>query len=147
VNKEAIPTPKTGDWSKEIYDKPAATKPTLMARLAKLQQKLFLTPAQSRAAAQAQLDRINLVLAGERQALRDSILMLVAERTKTTKLAFEVKLTINRAALDTLIGDDAAVHIALAVAKRIIAQHEKLKANTVKRGGIDMSDINKELKK
>ena len=102
---------------------PAPAKPTLMARLAKLQQKVFLTPAQSRAAAQAQLDQINLVLAGEREALRNSILALVAERTKTTKAAFEVKLTISRAALDTLIGDDAAVHIALAVAKRIIAQN------------------------
>ena len=111
-----------------VPESPAATKPTLMARLAKLQQKLFLTPAQSRAAAQAQLDRINLVLAGEREALRNSILALVSEKTKTTKLAFEVRLTINRAALDTLIGDDAAVHIALAVAKRIIAQHNKLKS-------------------
>ena len=120
------PTPSTPP-------QPAPTKPTLMARLANLQQRIFLTPAQSRAAAQAQLDRI--------------ILALVSEKTKTTKLAFEVRLTINRAALDTLIGDDAAVHIALAVAKRIIEQHEKLKANTVKRGGIDMSDIKKELKK
>ena len=108
----------------------APTKKGFMARLSKLQQSIFLTPAQSRAAAQAQLDVVNTVMAGERQALRESILALVSERTKTTKQAFEVKLTINRAALETMIGDDAAVHIALAVAKRIIEQHNKLKEKT-----------------
>jgi len=100
-----------------------------MARLTKWQQQVFLTPAQSRAVAQEQLDAVNRGLAQQRQLLTESICALAKEKTKATSTVFEVKLTINRAALDTMVGEAAALEIAVVMARKIIERHRALNAN------------------
>lgn len=98
----------------------------IMARLERFQKSLFLTPAQSRAHAQAQLDVINKAMAAERQTLRDAIAQLVAVRLKPVRNTYEIKLCISREAMDTTIGEQAALHIATAVAKEVIRRHRQL---------------------
>ena len=94
-----------------------------MARLDRIRRRLFFTPAETTAIAEAHAAQALNSVAAERQQLRDSINALVIERTKTAHNVFEVKLVINRAALETCVGEQAALHIAVDVAKRIIERH------------------------
>lgn len=114
-----------------------ARKVSFMARLASSftahRQRLFLTPAESSAAAEAQLDAVNQGLAAQRQALRESIAALVSERTKLRRNRFEVKLTIDRAAIESCVGEQAAVEIAIQLARRIVERHRQLVAATERR--------------
>jgi hypothetical protein len=102
-----------------------------MARLCKpiddfRKRRMFLTPAENRRHAQAQLDVVNAGLAEQRQQLRNAITELAAERIKTTHNLFEVKLTINRKAMETCVGEQAAIEIAMVVAKKIVEKHRSL---------------------
>ena len=88
-----------------------------------LRRKFYLTPAEF----QEQADAANLKLAQQRGVLDASILALAKARIKTTATCFEVKLTINRAALETCVGDQAALNIAVHVAREILARHNATK--------------------
>ncbi len=96
--------------------------------LTELRRKLFVTPTESKEAAQRQLDRINLGLAEQRRILHDSIMELVTEQAKTTHRHIELKLTINRKTLETCIGEQAAVEIGAEIARRLIERHRALTA-------------------
>lgn len=119
---------------KSLPTAPPSRKFNFMARFAESltarRLRLFLTPSESREAAQAQIDLINQQLATQRQQLRESIIALVAERVKVTHRNFEVKLTINRMAIETCVGEQAAVEIAIQVARQIVQQHRRLVAAT-----------------
>lgn len=114
----------------EIVGIPTPSKKrTIMARLATVQKKMFLTPAQSQAHVQAQMALVKEGFALQRQALRNAIENLCEVKMKPAKNVFEVKLVISRETLETCIGENAAVELAVAIAKKIIERHRALKSN------------------
>ena len=100
-----------------------------MARLDKIRRRAFLTPGEAAAIAHdhaaEETNKLRLALAAEREALRDSIRSLATTRTKTTRNLFEIKLTINRAALETCVGEQAAVMIATHSQKMTVERTER----------------------
>lgn len=84
-----------------------------------LRQRVYLTPREF----QARVAAAEQQLAVKRTVLDESIKALVKARVATTANVFEVKLTINRAALRTCHGELAAINIAATIAKEIIRRH------------------------
>lgn len=95
----------------------------LMARLLKIRQRFLYTPRE----VAGQLAAQNQAMAIQRQALRDSINALAQARIKRTGKVYEIKLTINAAALETCLGEAGVVEIAAHVARKIIERHRAAK--------------------
>ena len=75
-------------------------------RALQMRQRFCITPAEH----QAQVDAVNLELAQKRAVLDESILALVQARIKSVRNCYEIKLTIDRAALESCTGEIAAIN-------------------------------------
>ena len=106
----------------------------LMARLTQWQQHILLTPAQARRLAEDTVKQHDIKNSALRQRLRECINALVLERSKPAHNVFEVKLVINRAVMETCVGEQAALDIAIVVAKGIVERYRRLAAVNEKKG-------------
>lgn len=94
--------------------------------LTELRRRMFITPAESAAAARKQIDEINLGLAEQRAQLRAATLALIQERSRTNHREIELKLTINRVVLENSNGNQAMIEIATEIARRLIERHRAM---------------------
>ena len=68
----------------------------------------------------AEADAQQAAIAVEREVLKQAIAKLVNAHVKPVKRAFEVKLTINHAVMETAAGEQAALEVAIQVAQKIV---------------------------
>ena len=86
-------------------------------------RRLFLLPSEHDAALLQAANKIADAYKTKRAELRASLLALASAKLSRTRTCYEIKLTVNHAALDTCVGDEAAVDIAVALTKQIVAKH------------------------
>ena len=87
------------------------------------QRRLFLLPSEHDAALLLAANNIAEAYKAKRAALRESLLALASAKLSRTRTCYEIKLTVNHAALDTCVGDEAAMDIAVALTKQLVAKH------------------------
>lgn len=91
--------------------------------------RLFLLPSECRRLMEAHSVMVQKEFKYRREAFIGAVLELVQIRSKRTSTQYEVKIFVNRAALETKAGEHAAVaDISLAIAKQLVERHHKTKA-------------------
>lgn len=91
--------------------------------------RLFLLPSECRRLMEAHSIMVQKEFKYRREAFTEAVLELVQIRSKRTSTQYEVKIFVNRAALETKAGENAAVaDISLAIAKQLVERHQKTKA-------------------
>lgn len=91
--------------------------------------RLFLLPSECRRLMAAHTAKVQTEFVGKREAFKEAVLQLVQVRAKKTSTQYEVRIFVNRAALETSAGENAAVaDISLAIAKQLVERHHQMKA-------------------
>lgn len=91
--------------------------------------RLFLLSSECRRLMEAHSVMVQKEFKYRREAFTDAVLELVQIRSKRTSTQYEVKIFVNRAALETKAGENVAVaDISLAIAKQLVERHHKTKA-------------------
>ena len=86
--------------------------------------RLFLLPSECRRLMSAHTAKVQTEFANKRKQFTDAVLQLTQVRAKTTSTQYEVRIFVNRAALETSAGENAAVaDISLAIAKQIVERN------------------------
>ena len=90
---------------------------------------LFILPSECRRLMAAHTAKVQGELGTRREQFKQSVLQLVQVRSKRTSVQYEVKIFVNRAALETPAGENVAVaDISLAIAKQLVERHHAMKS-------------------
>lgn len=94
---------------------------------------LFLLRSEARRAFEAQRAESKAEFDEAREKFRQSVFQLMQVRMSSTSTNYELKITINRGALETKAGSNAAIaDISLEIARVIVNRHNNSKAAAAK---------------